>query len=208
MAESIRVLLVDDHAVVREGLRAFLQLQDGLEIVGEAADGDEAVREAAAPVAGRDPDGPGDAAGSTGSARCASCACARPDSKVIVLTSFLEDDRLLPAIQAGAAGYLLKNVEPAALARGDPRRPRRRPGDHRSDGRRPPGARDRRRIAAAHPGARAPDPARTRCARVDRARALQQADRARAGDLGEDRQDARRPRAGQARRQPTGRRRR
>jgi len=46
VAESIRVLLVDDHAVVREGLRTFLELQDGIEIIGEAADGEAAIREA------------------------------------------------------------------------------------------------------------------------------------------------------------------
>ena len=46
MAEPIRVLVVDDHAVVREGLRAFLELQDGIEVVGEAADGDEALEAA------------------------------------------------------------------------------------------------------------------------------------------------------------------
>ena len=46
MAESIRVLVVDDHAVVREGLRAFLELQDGIEVVGEAADGEEAIEAA------------------------------------------------------------------------------------------------------------------------------------------------------------------
>ncbi len=115
MAESIRVLLVDDHAVVREGLRAFLQLQDGLEIVGEAADGDEAVQEAqrlSPDVILMDLVMPGlDGVGAMRELRLRA-----PDSKVIVLTSFLEDDRLLPAIQAGAAGYLLKNVEPTALA--------------------------------------------------------------------------------------------
>ena len=116
MADAIRVLLVDDHAVVREGLRAFLQLQDGLEIVGEAGDGAEAVDEAqrlAPDVIVMDLVMPGlDGVGAMRELRVRA-----PDSRVIVLTSFLEDDRLLPAIQAGAAGYLLKNVEPAELAR-------------------------------------------------------------------------------------------
>jgi two-component system, NarL family, response regulator LiaR len=116
LADSIRVLLVDDHAVVREGLRAFLQLQDGLEIVGEARDGAEAVEEAqllAPDVILMDLVMPGlDGVGAMRELRRRS-----PHSRVIVLTSFLEDDRLLPAIQAGAAGYLLKNVEPAELAR-------------------------------------------------------------------------------------------
>ena len=73
-AEPIRVMIVDDHAVVREGLRTFLQLQDGIEVVGEAADGREAIELARAAVARRDPDGPGDAAagrraGDAGAAR-------------------------------------------------------------------------------------------------------------------------------------------
>jgi DNA-binding NarL/FixJ family response regulator len=126
MPDPIRILVVDDHAVVREGLRAFLALQEGFEIVGEAADGDEALQRAAEldpdvilmdlVMPGRDgvsamrelharrQDGGG--RGSRGG---------RP--RVIVLTSFLDDDRLLPAIEAGAAGYLLKNSEPAELAR-------------------------------------------------------------------------------------------
>jgi NarL family two-component system response regulator LiaR len=116
LADAIRVLLVDDHAVVREGLRAFLQLQDGLEIVGEAGDGAEAVDEAqrlAPDVIVMDLVMPGlDGVGAMRELRVRA-----PDSRVIVLTSFLDDDRLLPAIQAGAAGYLLKNVEPAELAR-------------------------------------------------------------------------------------------
>jgi two-component system, NarL family, response regulator LiaR len=116
LADPIRVLLVDDHAVVREGLRAFLQLQDGLQIVGEAGDGAEAVDEAqrlAPDVIVMDLVMPGlDGVGAMRELRVRA-----PDSRVIVLTSFLEDDRLLPAIQAGAAGYLLKNVEPAQLAK-------------------------------------------------------------------------------------------
>jgi DNA-binding NarL/FixJ family response regulator len=116
VADPIRVLLVDDHAVVREGLRAFLQLQEGLEIIGEAGDGAEAVQEAerlAPDVIVMDLVMPGlDGVGAMRELRVRS-----PDSRVIVLTSFLDDDRLLPAIQAGAAGYLLKNVEPAELAR-------------------------------------------------------------------------------------------
>jgi NarL family two-component system response regulator LiaR len=112
----IRVLIVDDHAVVREGLRTFLQLQDRIEVVGEAGDGEEALEQA-----GRlQPDVilmdlvmprlDGVSAMRELRARASS-------SRVIVLTSFLDDDRLMPAIEAGAAGYLLKNVEPAELAR-------------------------------------------------------------------------------------------
>jgi NarL family two-component system response regulator LiaR len=111
----IRVLIVDDHAVVREGLRAFLQLQDGIEVAGEAGDGEEALEQAGR--LGPDvilmdlmmPKLDGVQAMRALRER-ASC------SRVIVLTSFLDDDRLMPAIEAGAA-YLLKNVEPAELAR-------------------------------------------------------------------------------------------
>ena len=116
MADAIRVLLVDDHAVVREGLRNFLALQDGLEIVGEASDGNEAIEQAQRlepDVILMDLVMPGlDGIGAMRQLRARS-----PASRVIVLTSFLEDERVLPAIQAGAAGYLLKNVEPAELAR-------------------------------------------------------------------------------------------
>jgi len=112
----IRVLIADDHAVVREGLRNFLALQDGLEIVGEASDGNEAIEQAQRlepDVILMDLVMPGlDGIGAMRQLRVRS-----PTSRVIVLTSFLEDERVLPAIQAGAAGYLLKNVEPAELAR-------------------------------------------------------------------------------------------
>jgi NarL family two-component system response regulator LiaR len=116
MAEEISVLIVDDHAVVREGLRAFLQLQDGIAVAGEAADGVQALEQARMlepdvilmDLVMPKLDGVGAMRELRGNA---------PRSRVIVLTSFLDDDRLLPAIQAGAAGYLLKNAEPAELAR-------------------------------------------------------------------------------------------
>jgi len=116
VAEAIRVLLADDHAVVREGLRTFLELQDGIEVAGEAADGEEAVYEAERlrpDVVLMDLVMPRlDGVGAMRELRRA-----RPEIRVIVLTSFAEDERLLPAIQAGAAGYLLKDVEPQELAR-------------------------------------------------------------------------------------------
>jgi DNA-binding NarL/FixJ family response regulator len=109
-------MLVDDHAVVREGLRTFLELQDGIEVVGEAEDGEQAIAQAERlepdvilmdlmmPVL--------DGVGAMRRLRQR-----LPRARVIVLTSFGDDDRLLPAIQAGAAGYLLKNVQPRELAR-------------------------------------------------------------------------------------------
>jgi NarL family two-component system response regulator LiaR len=116
VAEAIRVLLVDDHEVVREGLRSFLSLQDGLEVAGEAADGEQAVREAERlrpDVILMDLVMPRlDGVGAMRELRRR-----LPASRVIVLTSFADDERLLPAIQAGAAGYLLKNVAPQELAR-------------------------------------------------------------------------------------------
>jgi two-component system, NarL family, response regulator LiaR len=112
----IRVLLVDDHAVVREGLRTFLELQDGIEVVGEAEDGEQALEEAERlrpnvilmDLVMPRLDG-------VGAMRRISVT--QPEARVVVLTSFLEDEHLLPAMQAGAAGYLLKNAEPAELAR-------------------------------------------------------------------------------------------
>jgi len=114
--DSIRVLVVDDHAVVREGLRTFLQLQDGIEVVGEAADGDEAVAQAQAlepDVILMDLVMPR----TDGIGAMRRLHAAGSPARVIVLTSFLDDERLMPALQAGAAGYLLKDVEPAELAR-------------------------------------------------------------------------------------------
>ena len=110
----IRVLIADDHAVVREGLRAFLALQDDVEVVGEAADGEEAVRA----VARLEPDVAlvdlvmprVDGIQAIGRIRTE-----RPDTRVIVLTSFVDEDKMLPAVRAGAVGYLLKDVAPQEL---------------------------------------------------------------------------------------------
>jgi NarL family two-component system response regulator LiaR len=114
--EPIRVLIVDDHAVVREGLRTFLELQPGLEVVGEAGDGEEALplaEELTPDVILMDLVMPKlDGVGAMRELRERV-----PGARVIVLTSFLDDDRLMPAIRAGAAGYLLKNVQPQELAR-------------------------------------------------------------------------------------------
>lgn len=116
MAEPIRVLVADDHAVVREGLRAFLELQDGIEVVGEAEDGREAVEEATRlrpDVILMDLVMPR----LNGVRAMRALREIVPEARVIVLTSFLDDDKLLPAVRSGAAGYLLKNTQPQELAR-------------------------------------------------------------------------------------------
>ncbi|MEA2218989.1 MAG: hypothetical protein QOJ35_1615 [Solirubrobacteraceae bacterium] len=112
----IRVLVVDDHAVVRQGLRTFLELQDDIEVVGEAADGEQAL----AAVVTLEPDVVlmdlvmPQLDGVTAIERLRERS---PATRVIVLTSFLDEDKVLPAVRAGAAGYLLKDVQPAELVR-------------------------------------------------------------------------------------------
>lgn len=112
---TIRVMLVDDHAVVREGLRAFLQLQPDIEVVGEAGGGAgvlEVALNARPDVVLMDllmPDGDGIEA-------IRALATAAPEVRVLVLSSFADDERVFAAMQAGAAGYLLKDVEPDELA--------------------------------------------------------------------------------------------
>lgn len=113
-ALPIRVLIVDDHAVVRQGLKAFLRVQDDIEFVGEAADGDEAVTQARSvqpDVILMDLVMPG----MDGVETMRQLSAAGVDSKVIVLTSFAEDEQVLAAVKAGAAGYLLKDVQPQEL---------------------------------------------------------------------------------------------
>ncbi len=114
--KPIRVLLVDDHAVVRSGLSAFLTIYDDLELAGEARDGAEAVRlcrQLQPDVVLMDLVMP-EMDGATATKQIRQ-AC--PRTQVIVLTSFREDELVQGALQAGAIGYLLKNVAADELAR-------------------------------------------------------------------------------------------
>ena len=115
MHEPITVLIVDDHAVVRQGVRAFLETQPDIRVVAEAASGAEAVRQAerhAPDVVLMDLVMPGmDGVEATRALKRVS-----PRSQVIVLTSYHDDEHIFPAIRAGALSYLLKDVAPAALA--------------------------------------------------------------------------------------------
>jgi DNA-binding NarL/FixJ family response regulator len=101
---------------VREGLRTFLELQDGIDVVGEAADGEAALvaaEELRPDVILMDLVMPRlDGLGAMRALRQSV-----PGARVIVLTSFLDEDKLMPALRAGAAGYLLKNTAPQELAR-------------------------------------------------------------------------------------------
>ena len=113
--DAITVMLIDDHRVVRQGLRDFLELQGDIEIVGEASSGEEGVqlaRELLPDVVMMDLVMPGiDGVETTRRVKAAS-----PSSKVIVLTSFADDNKVFPAIKAGAISYLLKDVSPEELA--------------------------------------------------------------------------------------------
>ncbi|TME35950.1 MAG: response regulator transcription factor [Chloroflexi bacterium] len=115
-ASRIRVLIVDDHGVVREGLRAYLELEPDIEVVGEARDGQEGVRRAQElrpDVVLMDLVMPT----MDGVDATARIKQQQPETHVIVLTSFLDDERVVPAIKAGATSYLLKDVAAADLAR-------------------------------------------------------------------------------------------
>ena len=111
----IRVLIVDDHAVVRSGLSAFLLVYDDLEMVGDAANGAEAIRmcEKFQPdVILMDLVMPG----MDGAAATRAIRAQHPDVQVIALTSFKEEELVQDALQAGAIGYLLKNISADELA--------------------------------------------------------------------------------------------
>jgi len=113
-AERIKVLIVDDHQVVRQGLRTFLELHDDIVVVGEAGDGLVAVELAARlnpDVILMDLVMPG----LDGIAATSQIKALGLNARVIALTSFAEDNKVFPAIQAGASSYLLKDVTPEAL---------------------------------------------------------------------------------------------
>ncbi|MFI8892766.1 response regulator [Streptomyces paradoxus] len=115
MADAIKVLLVDDHQVVRRGLRTFLEVQDDIVVVGEAADGAEGVdraEELKPDVILMDVKMPGmDGVDALRRLR----ELANP-ARVLVVTSFTEQRTVVPALRAGAAGYVYKDVDPDALA--------------------------------------------------------------------------------------------
>lgn len=110
-----RILIVDDHEVVREGLRALLSKREGFDVVGQAGTMEQAISEAARSQPDvivmdvRLPDGSGIEA-------CREIREVRPETKVIMLTSYADDDAVFASILAGAAGYVLKQTRGAALA--------------------------------------------------------------------------------------------
>ena len=113
---SIRILVADDHSVVRKGLRTFLSLQPELEIIGEASDGEEAVAMALQlkpDVVLMDIKMPK----MDGITATAAIRQQLPDTEVIALTSVLEDASVVGAVRAGAIGYLLKDTEADELCR-------------------------------------------------------------------------------------------
>ncbi|WP_151775591.1 response regulator [Streptomyces abyssomicinicus] len=116
MADPVKVLLVDDHQVVRRGLRTFLEVQDDIEVVGEAADGEEGVaraEELRPDVVLLDIRMPG----SDGIEALRRLRALGNPARVLVVTSFTERRTVVPALRAGAAGYLYKDVDPDALAK-------------------------------------------------------------------------------------------
>ena len=116
----VRVFIVDDHPVVRRGLRSYLEMVDDMEVVGEASDGQEALEAIAALVmSGR----PADVVlmdllmpGMDGVAATAAITQRYPEMQVVAMTSFTQADKVHGALQAGAAGYLLKDADADEVA--------------------------------------------------------------------------------------------
>jgi NarL family two-component system response regulator LiaR len=114
MSQAIRVLIVDDHTIVRKGIRALLAEIEGIEVVGEADNGQEAIAQAdilhpdvilmdlAMPKM-------------DGIEATRQIKTSQPESRILVMTSFAADDKVFPAIKAGALGYLLKESAPEDL---------------------------------------------------------------------------------------------
>ncbi len=115
-APRIKLLVVDDHSIVREGLCSILRTEPDFQVVGEAGDGEEALRlvERLRPdVVLLDLKMPG----APGTEVCKAITERRPETAVIILTAFLDSDMIYRCIQAGAKGYVVKDVERADLKR-------------------------------------------------------------------------------------------
>ncbi|RST24161.1 DNA-binding response regulator, partial [Streptomyces sp. WAC04770] len=113
--KTIRVLLVDDHQVVRRGLRTFLEIQEDIEVVGEASDGAEGVartEELRPDVVLMDIKMPG----TDGIEALRRLRELENPAKILIVTSFTEQRTVVPALRAGASGYVYKDVDPDALA--------------------------------------------------------------------------------------------
>jgi NarL family two-component system response regulator LiaR len=114
VGRTIRVLIAEDHAIVRKGIRTLLATEPGIEVVGEARDGKQAIAEThrlCPDVILMDLVMP-NMDGITAIRHIMAC---QPETHILVLTSFATDDKIFPAIKAGALGYLLKDSSPQEL---------------------------------------------------------------------------------------------
>jgi len=114
-SSRIRVLIVDDHAVVRMGLRVFFDLQDDIEVVGEAADGSEGVamaRRLEPDVILMDLLMPN----MDGITAIGRIKAELPETEIVTMTSFIEEEKVTAALEAGASGYVLKDAEAEEVA--------------------------------------------------------------------------------------------
>jgi NarL family two-component system response regulator LiaR len=114
MTETIRILIADDHAIVRDSLQALIETEEGMEVIGEAKDGVEVISKARSlhpDIILMDLVMPRQ----DGISAISDIQREHPDVRILVLTSFAEDEKVFPAIKAGALGYLLKDSSPQQL---------------------------------------------------------------------------------------------